>query len=483
MKFGRILANAVARRIAYVVVAAALAWLGFGEAKAQTYACQGNPSGCTRQQAYSTCLASIPEILVSPSYTGRCWTSASPAAITGTYLRQRSFNGGTWNTIAPGFNFSAGCPSGSDWNGYLNQCKTTCTGRPSSIASYGSMIPSGSVSCVDGCEAVVTPTGDGTYTRTFIGGVNSQCGVIPNNCSQNGTGYVMNAVTGMCQPPVVECKENEVKDPVTGVCEQGCPTGMYLDAGGLCKPKENDCPAGNVRAPSGECLPGEGQCAAGEARRANGTCGRDSNGDGVADEDDEDPENDPDKEFFAGGDSCSSPPSCSGGPIDCGMARIQWRIDCNTRRNVTISGGACNAMPLCVGDNCKAMEYAQLLQQWRTACALEKMAGAEGGEGAVGDANKNGVADVLEGRFTPSDGGGGDVETGVTVKTVGTSLLNSDNIFGAGSCPQFPPLVIMERSFSPSDLPHWCNALAILRGLILIFGAFTALKILMGWGF
>lgn len=41
----------------------------------------------------------------------------------------------------------------------------------------------------------------------------------------------------------------------------------------------------------------------------------------------------------------------------------------------------------------------------------------------------------------------------------------------------------MGTTVSGADFPHWCNAMLILRGCILIFGAFTAIKILMGWGF
>jgi hypothetical protein len=41
----------------------------------------------------------------------------------------------------------------------------------------------------------------------------------------------------------------------------------------------------------------------------------------------------------------------------------------------------------------------------------------------------------------------------------------------------------MGVTVSGADFPHWCNAMLILRSCILIFGAFTALKILMGWGF
>ncbi|WP_245626175.1 virulence factor TspB C-terminal domain-related protein [Stenotrophomonas humi] len=134
------------------------------------------------------------------------------------------------------------------------------------------------------------------------------------------------------------------------------------------------------------------------------------------------------------------------------------------------------------------MEYASLIQQWKAACALDKLAnkkpGEEGSDGT--DGNGNGVPDALEG--TGEVGGVGDGDGDVQGAKrfgigVSTSLLSQDNIFGSGSCPQPPTFKYMGATVSGSDFPYWCQAMAILRGLILIFGAFTALKILMGWGF
>src|SRR5690606_28654962 len=148
---------------------------------------------------------------------------------------------------------------------------------------------------------------------------------------------------------------------------------------------------------------GEGQCAAGEVRRENGTCGKDGDGDGVADVDDDDPDNDP-KESASGGDTCDAPPACNGGAIDCMQVKIQWRIDCNTRKNRNVSGGACNAPPVCTGDKCDAMEYASLIQQWRAACNLEKLlAGTGTGSNGQPDWTKV-TGDGTEGAGAEPDG-------------------------------------------------------------------------------
>jgi hypothetical protein len=56
-------------------------------------------------------------------------------------------------------------------------------------------------------------------------------------------------------------------------------------------------------------------------------------------------------------------------------------------------------------------------------------------------------------------------------------------MFGGGSCPQPPTIVIMGKSVSGSDVPYFCQLAAVMRALILVFGAYLALRILMGGGF
>ena len=257
---------------------------------------------------------------------------------------------------------------------------------------------------------------------------------------------------------------------------------MVADAEGLCKPSADDCPSGNVRSPSGECLPGEGQCAAGEARRPNGTCGRDSDGDGQADEDDEDPDNDPDRETASGGDSCSAPPSCSGGPIDCLQAKIQWRIDCNTRRKVNVTGGACSAMPVCVGENCQAMEYAQLMQQWKAACALERLANAGPGEPGEGGNNQD-LIDLLtrEGTINGTHGDTGGMPGGDAFEFGDTEIPEPDTSgMGYGSsCPSPPSFTVYGQTIS-INLTPMCNWVGLAGNLVLILAALASMRIVAG---
>lgn len=301
----------------------------------------------------------------------------------------------------------------------------------------------------------------------------------------------------VCEPIQKQCPEGQEEKDGQCLPSNKCPAGMVsvqgstpgaVQQGSLyCKPSKEECPPGDVTTSGGQCLPGEGKCAQGEARGSDGTCKRDADGDGVADDEDDNPDNDSTKDSFSGGDNCDSPPSCNGNPIMCGQARIQWRIDCNTRRAQNISGGTCDAVPICTGKACDAMEYAQLMQQWRTTCAIEKLAKqgpGQGGGTTEGDANKNGVADVLEGRLNsngPGDGQGDvDGSKGFGLG-INPGMINSEAIFGSGSCPIPPSFQLYGNTISVSDFPYWCDAMTILRALILLFGGFTALKILMGW--
>ncbi|HFF6218580.1 TPA: virulence factor TspB C-terminal domain-related protein [Stenotrophomonas maltophilia] len=347
-----------------------------------------------------------------------------------------------------------------------------CSAQPGKVTPF--FPPSGSMRCMGGCEVTYRDNGDDTTTYSRTGKI---CDKKPD-CAAQGRNMVWNAALGVCQPVEPECPQGKVKVGNACADEKPCPDGMALVAGS-CKKEQNECPAGMIRSPLGSCIPGDGQCASGEVRGADGTCKRDKNGDGQPDTDD--------PESFSGGDTCKSPPSCSGSPIMCGQARIQWRIDCNTRRNNNVSGGHCSqsGMPVCTGEDCKAMEYASLLMQWRSACAAEKLLAKDNpAPGAnPADKNGNGVADALEGVGEVTGPGDGASDVSSVKKWgigVSTSMIDTSDMFGGGSCPQPPSFSIMGTEVSGADFPYFCQLAAIMRGLILIFAAYAALRILMG---
>lgn len=428
-----------------------------------TQQCARSSDNCTEGKAYSVCMSELSAyVSIRKDFENR---DLKCVAVTGNGFNSRF----QYRTSA-----TATWLSGTYRTYYWTR---GCATEPSKVTPF--FPPSGSLRCIDGCEVSYRDNGDDTTTYSPTG---NKCDKKPD-CDAQGKNMVWNAMLGVCQPVEPECPEGKVKVGNACTDEKPCPDGMALVAGS-CKKKDEECPAGMIRSPLGSCIPGDGQCAQGEVRGADGTCKRDKDNDGQPDTDD--------PESFSGGDTCDSPPSCSGSPIMCGQARIQWRIDCNTRRNNNISGGHCSqsGMPTCTGEKCNAMEYTQLLMQWRSACAVEKLASKQdtpGQGGTNGDANGNGVADVLEGRgdVTPIGDGAADVASakkwGIGLST---SNLDTSNMFGGGgTCPEPPAITIMGKTVNSADFPYFCRIAAILRALILIFGAYTAIRILMGAAF
>lgn len=252
---------------------------------------------------------------------------------------------------------------------------------------------------------------------------------------------------------------------------------MVEDANGLCKPKGNECPAGQIKSPDGSCLPGDGQCAEGEVRGKDGTCKKDSDDDGEPDEGEDDGK-------FSGGDDCNAPPQCSGDNIMCGQARIQWRIDCNTRKNRNVSGGTCGAMPICTGEKCDALEYSSLLQQWRTACHLETLLGRQGG---TGDGQQPGWTKVDGMSQNPGQGETGDDQPRLNEVAIDANSLDQSGLGGGGSCAAIMTasggqLSAGFASFLASPPPMFCNWINMIKAIVILVAAVTSCFILARGG-
>lgn len=283
-----------------------------------------------------------------------------------------------------------------------------------------------------------------------------------------------------CEPEAGKCKDGATPNS-QGQCKpEPCPEGKVQNADGTCENKKNECPAGNVKAPSGECLPGEGQCAQGEAKGKDGTCKRDSNGDGVPDS--EEGEDDPDKDSASGGENCNAPPSCNGNPIMCLQLRTQWRIDCNTRRDRNVTGGSCGAMPVCVGQDCDAQEHAQLIQQWKAACALDKLANKTG-DGGSDDGQQPEWTKVGGMNQDPGAGATSGDAPKLNVIKLSTDSLDQSG-FGSGSCIGFAggggggeiSSGFMATLASPPAM--WCNYIAMVKAIFILVGACASVFIL-----
>lgn len=479
----RVFASAVARRCAYVIVAFLFAALGVDNARAEDVPpCTATSSPlCSQGQAYSLAAADA-------SADRYCTTVGSWSMLSyQVYLDGGNRYGVEVRCRRKEDSFETGFRNSRRW---MFDPSKTCQASPSAITQFLPL--NGSSQCWNGCEVKYRQNGDDeTSTRSPTGAL---CD--PDYKKNCPVGTFWNGYMGVCQPIEPSCPEGQVKQD--GVCkpENKCPQGMIavqastpgaVAQGSLyCAPEKEECPPGTIMSPAGKCLPGEGQCAKGEAPGKDGTCKQDKDGDGKGDEDGGDDGGKGEKDEASGGDDCETPPSCSGNAIQCIQVKIQWRIDCNTRRSQNISGGSCDAVPVCTGNACDAMEYAQLMQQWRSTCALEKLAKGTNASGSSTDKNGNGVADALEGSGNVTDPGDGKSDIDGAKKFgigVSKSKLDTENIFGNSSCPQPPSFTIKGTTINGADFPYFCQAAAILRALILMYGAYLAIRILMGWGF
>jgi len=306
-----------------------------------------------------------------------------------------------------------------------------------------------------------------------------------STCEKYPDGYYWNAILNVCEPPQGKCG-GRPQNSLGQCAPEPCPAGMAQQPDGTCKNKDNECPAGQIKSPAGNCLPGDGQCAQGEVRGKDGTCKKDSDGDGQPDDGEEGGEG-PDgkkKDEFSGGDDCKTPPSCSGSPIMCGQARIQWRIDCNTRKNRNIAGGACTTPPVCTGEKCDALEYSGLLMQWRTACALEKL-----NTGTGGNADTAAIRAAITGNAgTPDIGTEGNPsgafsdESGYGAGGYPGKFNPDTSGFGySRTCPSVPSVSIMGQTIN-FDTSVFCSWLVLGGQFVLIIAALVSLRIISSGG-
>lgn len=509
--FWKVTRYARAARFWIILLLAVAAWFGTGDARAQGVSCPQFGT-CTRPEAYAGCKAHETAYeAVYPTrnmqcnlfnegttsqrygaqwYNGSSWAAATLAGYSTSYYFNSCPAGSPWNETTKTCGDPT-CPTGQVWLQSAGQCVDDCSSGSEGPADdwlTADKVPSGTMSCgaitldQNACEVIYFYQGNGTYTKAKTG----------RRCESNWTcppGTYKHPVYQVCHPIDQEdCPEGAV--PVEGICKKPdqCPPGMVENATGGCKPESNTCPAGETKAPDGSCV--KNDCPAGQVAGDDGSCKKDANGDGEPDAPGEENE-------FSGGDDCNSPPMCSGDAIMCGQARIQWRIECNTRRNTQIQGGACDAVPICTGEKCDPVEYAQLIQQWRTSCAVQKLASAvtSGSSGGsvinVGGGSGGGPEGGWSVEGMNQDPGEG-VQQGDTpglgeFSIDGSEAQGTAIVGGGGSCPALGATGLGALSAAVAAVannpgPAWCQWIAGIYSILLLFFGSTALTILArGW--
>lgn len=115
--------------------------------------------------------------------------------------------------------------------------------------------------------------------------------------------------------------------------------------------------------------------------------------------------------------------------------------------------------------------------------AAEELARQECREQAK-DSDGNGQPDWTQGDG-PGDGSDpdGDAQAVEDSKKFGIDLgpdiLDQDNIFGNGSCPEFS-MTIAGQTVTTAEIPYWCTIVSIMAAAILLMAAFMSLRILQG---
>ncbi|MEB1221472.1 A coat protein [Xanthomonas campestris pv. campestris] len=144
--------------------------------------------------------------------------------------------------------------------------------------------------------------------------------------------------------------------------------------------------------------------------------------------------------------NCTVAPVCVGDTLKCLHLKFTWKTQCNTDRGEVTGGNTCadGDVPVCAGKSCKAAEYTQVLQSWRTRCGIEKDRDAaksesdRGAADAAGDDEAGAVAKLWDKDGKPGPQldqnklsiGGGDL-LGANIEIMGTAFTLNSQFYDA----------------------------------------------------
>lgn len=441
------------RVLAWLIIAILAAIFGIGRARAQSQGEAFQQCQAAVQGATANCVAGF-----GPGFTAfnaRCVHQPTISRYEARTACEAPWGGTTADVGIGVFQYTTNCASIAPVEVQVNLSK-----HPGGISAY----------CQEGCTKNFTSAG--TPPRIVTEGPNV-------GAWQDGTGTATGATcTGEDGDPIEDddgpdkCPAGKKELPDGTCAKQGeCPVGMHeVEATGACTP-DGACPTGQQKAPDGSCV--AEQCPPGFAKKKDGTCGLDENNDGEPDDEDDGNE---DGNKASGGESCETPPTCSGDAIMCMQTKIQWRIDCNTRKQRTVTGGACAAPPVCTGEKCDALEYSSLLMQWRTACALEK--GSGGSDMTGTNARLDRIGNFL-------DGNGQSVPAAPDMPFSELPAEGEEWNSGLGGTASCPAPISTSVSFMGTtvpinlDLTGICQFSVKLRQVVIVLGHFAGLMIIV----
>lgn len=212
----------------------------------------------------------------------------------------------------------------------------------------------------------------------------------------------------------------------------------------------------------------------------------------------------------SGGGNCATPPSSNGDQILANIAYQAWATRCAIE-HVTNSGaikikgagsdGAVNVSGMGTGsgfdpqsdDSVGGISCTPEGSVASFACSGDAIGCKQAEQLAIAncraqakDSDGNGQPDWTQGDEPDIAGDGDGDYTDADLKRYGVGIdpdqLDTDNIFGGGTCPAFT-MKFLSAEVSTAEIPHWCDLIApALRGCVLLFGAYLALQILVGRG-
>lgn len=194
------------------------------------------------------------------------------------------------------------------------------------------------------------------------------------------------------------------------------------------------------------------------------------------------PDDPRDERAASGGASCAAAPACSGDPIDCAQLWQQFKTRCALEKSENATGRSCsNGVATTL--NCTNMDPARCLElqvATEAACALAKIAAndsAGGGDEEDGGVDTSGMGnpnDFGDSGYSPSDAWRPGV--GESGGPSAPDLFDDSGFLSGRSCPTMPVVEVFGTTidFNFSEL---CWFLGIGANLILLFAAFASIRI------
>lgn len=454
MNIPRIFANAIVRRLAYVVVAMALAWIGLDDARA---ACSpvANTGGQVFQCAHEGEARSAATAYANANLSQVCAQrgGGGPGEY-GTAKKEANYWQPGYHCVSP----TTGNSLGTSYYSPIYNFATSCLAAPP-LPSGMFLMGSGPI-CQGGCE--YASSGAGNTTTTFFPGTPDEMqfqdrhgGNPPtgNTCDPNGTGprpvteetcKTVGNLTQCLRPDGKHCAQASTGKKF---CWQPNEAGTKQD--------QNDAatkaPTAAPNNPPQTKPPNNGDwvnIGSGTTNITNNT-GQTTNYTTNVYQSSSGPTG-------AGGGSTNPDGSENPGPGDGG--------DDGDDDHGTVNGdGQCGGTFSCSGGDPVLCAIAQ--QQYNARCEAD---GRFDGEGNF-----------------PGDGDGGagpdpEKEAVVSHHTVGLGLLDEGGLGVGGGCPDLGSFNVMGRTIELDPNGNFCQIIGVARACLILLGAFIALGLLVG---